>query len=174
MDLHAFKQRVLPVQGRLFRVAKLFLRNREEAEDALQEVLLRLWANRHQLDTYRSIEAFAVQMTRNLCLDVLKSRNTWQMTGDGNLPELREKSGSPYQQAELADNVGLMHRLIAELPEPQKLILHLRDVEEYSFEEIQEVTGLTINHIRVTLSRARQRVRDGYLKAINYEARPGH
>ncbi|MBC7892862.1 MAG: sigma-70 family RNA polymerase sigma factor [Sphingobacteriaceae bacterium] len=165
---------MLPVQGRLFRLAKLFLRNREEAEDALQDVLLRLWTNRHQLDSYRSIEAFAVQMTRNRCLDVLKSRATRPMTDDGDLLEVREKSGSPYQQAELADNAGLLHRLIDDLPEPQRLILHLRDVEEYSFEEIREVTGLTINNIRVTLSRARQRVRDGYLKATNYEARPGH
>ncbi|RYF63779.1 MAG: RNA polymerase subunit sigma-24, partial [Cytophagaceae bacterium] len=71
MDLHAFKQRILPVQGRLFRLAQLFLRNREEAEDTMQDVLLRLWTNRQQLDTYHSVEALAVQMTKNSCLDRL-------------------------------------------------------------------------------------------------------
>ena len=82
MDVQAFKQRILPVQGRLFRLAQLFLRNREEAEDALQDVLLRLWTNRQQLDTHQSVEALAVQMTKNLCLDRLKAHRKQKMTDD--------------------------------------------------------------------------------------------
>ncbi|WP_128545186.1 RNA polymerase sigma factor [Larkinella soli] len=172
MDLQTFKQQILPVQGRLFRLAKLFLRNREEAEDALQEVLMKLWMNRHQLDAYRSVEALAVQMTRNLCLDRLKTRAGRPMDDGALLENLQAATVSPYRQTELADSAGLMMRFVDALPEPQKLILHLRDVEEYSFEEIEEVTGLTVNNIRVILSRARKSVRENYLKANNYEA--GH
>jgi RNA polymerase sigma factor (sigma-70 family) len=171
MDLKAFTQLVLPTQGRLFRLAKLFLRNREEAEDALQDVLLKLWTNRQQLESYQSIEAFAVQVTRNLCLDKLKSKAYQTTTGEVELHELGEESASPYQQTELSDSAALMRQLIDALPEPQKLILHLRDVEEYTFEEIEQVTGMNINNIRVILSRARKEVRDGYLKANNYESR---
>ncbi|GAB3327642.1 RNA polymerase sigma factor [Larkinella ripae] len=170
MDLQAFKQKVLPVQGRLFRLAKLFLRNREEAEDTLQEVLMRLWTKRQQLDAYNSVEALAVQMTRNLCLDKLKSLANRTTDGDAELTSAQAHGISPYEQTELSDSAALIQRIIAELPESQKLILHLRDVEEYSFEEIEEVTGLTINNIRVILSRARQRVRDSYLKMNDYEA----
>lgn len=170
MDLQAFKQKVLPVQGRLFRLARLFLRNREEAEDTLQEVLMRLWTKRQQLDSYNSVEALAVQMTRNLCLDKLKSSANRTMDDHSDLTTVQANHVSPYHQTELADSADLVRRIIADLPEPQKLILHLRDVEEYSFEEIEEVTGLTVNNIRVILSRARQRVRDSYLKMNDYEA----
>ena len=172
MDLQAFKQRILPVQGRLFRLAQLFLRNREEAEDALQDVLLRLWTNRQQLDTYHSVEALAVQMTKNLCLDRLKSPAHQKMTNDAGLLALQAEGASPYRQVELADSAGLIRRLVEDLPAQQKLILHLRDVEEYSFEEIEQVTGLSINNIRVILSRARLRLRESYVKANDYEA--GH
>jgi RNA polymerase sigma-70 factor (ECF subfamily) len=171
MDLKTFTQRVLPTQGRLFRLAKLFLRNREEAEDTLQEVLLKLWTNRQQLESYQSVEAFAVQMTRNLCLDKLKSKAYQTTAGDTDWQDIGTESSSPYQQTEIADSAALMRQLMEALPEQQKLILHLRDVEEYSFEEIQQVTGMTVNNIRVILSRARKEVRDGYLKANNYESR---
>lgn len=172
MDLQAFKQRILPVQGRLFRLAQLFLRNREEAEDTLQDVLLRLWTNRQQLDTYHSVEALAVQMTKNICLDKLKAHARQKTAADADLPDIQTGGVSPYQQVELSDSVGLIYRLIDDLPEQQKFILHLRDVEEYSFDEIEQVTGLNINNIRVILSRARQRLRDSYVKTNDYEA--GH
>jgi RNA polymerase sigma-70 factor (ECF subfamily) len=172
MDLHAFKQRILPVQGRLFRLAQLFLRNREEAEDTLQDVLLRLWTNRQQLDAYHSVEALAVQMTRNMCLDKLKAHSR-QKTADGaDLLGVQTGGASPYHQVELSDSAALIHRLIDDLPDQQKFILHLRDVEECSFEEIEQATGLSINNIRVILSRARQRLRDNYVKTNDYEA--GH
>lgn len=170
MDVQTFKQRILPVQGRLFRLAKLFLRNREEAEDALQEVLLRLWSHRQELDTYHSLEALAVRMTKNLCLDKLKAHRNQKMTDEAALLQVTADGISPYRQAELADSAQLMRRLMDELPDQQKLILHLRDVEEYTFEEIEQVTGLSINNIRVILSRARQRLRESYVKANSYEA----
>jgi len=107
MDLQAFKQRILPVQGRLFRLAQLFLRNREEAEDALQDVLLRLWTNRQQLDTYHSIEALAVQMTKNLCLDRLKAPSRQKMDNDSSLLSIQAGGISPYRQVELADSADL-------------------------------------------------------------------
>ncbi|GAB3560584.1 RNA polymerase sigma factor [Spirosoma fluminis] len=171
MDLHAFKQRILPVQGRLFRLAKLFLRNREEAEDALQDVLLRLWTNRQQLEEYHSVEALAVQITKNLCLDKLKAHKRQNVTNDADLLDIQAESLTPYRQTELADSAGLMRQLMDELPDQQKLVLHLRDVEDYTFEEIEQVTGLNVNNIRVILSRARQRLRDSYAKANDYEAR---
>lgn len=168
MDLHAFKQRILPVQNRLFRLATLFLRNHEDAEDALQDVMMRLWDNRQQLDTYQSVEALAVQMTKNLCLDRLKAHDRRKPVDNAELGNVPADQLSPYRQTELTDSASQMRRLIDELPEAQKLVLHLRDVEEYSFEEIEQVTGLSINTIRVTLSRARQRVREGYTKVNNY------
>lgn len=168
MDLQAFTQRILPVQGRLFRLAQMFLRNREEAEDAIQDVFLRLWTNRQQLESYQSVEALAVQMTKNLCLDRLKSHDKQKTSRDADMVAMHAADVSPYRQVENSDSAGLMHRLINELPEQQRLVLHLRDVEEYTLEEIEEVTGLSNANIRTILSRARQKLRENYLKAENY------
>ena len=169
MDLQAFKQRVLPVQGRLFRLAQLFLRNREEAEDALQDVLLRLWSNRQQLDAHHSVEALAVQITKNLCLDRLKTSRRHPISDTADYQNVLANEASPYHQLELIDSARLMQRLIDSLPDQQKLIIHLREVDECSFEEIEQLTRLTINNIRVILSRTRQRLRDDYLKVNNHE-----
>ena len=170
MDLQGFNQRILPVQGRLFRLAQMFLGNRQEAEDAIQDVLLRLWTNRQQLETYQSVEALAVQMTKNICLDRLKSHHKQKMQHDADVLSIQAPGLSPHGQLENSDNHALIHRLIDELPEQHKLVLHLRDVEEYSFEEIEQVTGMSNANIRVILSRARQKLRERYLKASDYES----
>ncbi len=170
MDLKVFTQSVLPHQSRLYRVAKLFLRNNEEAEDTVQEIFLRLWDKRQQLGAYQSVEALAVQMTKNLCLDKLKS-HAFSHTSTGlETVDVSATNYTPHEQAELSDTNQLLKNIIDNLPELQKTILHLRDVEEYSFEEIEQVTGQTINNIRVILSRARKSVRDVYLKTNNYES----
>lgn len=148
----------------------MFLGNREDAEDALQDVLMRLWSNRQQLDTYQSVEAVAVQMTKNLCLDRMKAHSRQKADHQADLTSLAADQLSPHRQIELADSTSQIRRLIDALPDNQKLVLHLRDVDECSFEEIEQLTGLSINTIRVTLSRARQRLRDGYTRLNEYEA----
>lgn len=168
MDLKIFTQSVLLHQARLFRVAKLYLRNSEEAEDTVQEIFLRLWDKRQQLGAYNSIEALAVQMTKNLCLDKLKSHALSHTSTGLETIEMSTPGYTPHEQTELADSNELLKKIIDDLPEIQKTILHLRDVEEYSFEEIEQITGQTINNIRVILSRARKSVRDSYSKTNNY------
>ena len=149
-------------------MARLLLGSREEAEDALQDVLMRLWDNRLQLSAYQSVEALAVRITRNLCLDRLKYRQNKKMVAVEQLAGTSDDR-TPEQLAELSDSTKLMQRLYAELPEAQRVVLHLREVEEYSYEEIEQVTGMSINNIRVILSRARKQVRENYLKINEYE-----
>ncbi len=168
MDTQEFKQRVFPSRDRLYRVARLLLGSREEAEDALQDVLLRLWDNRLQLSAYHSLEALAVRITRNLCLDRLKYRQHRKMVAVEQLAGTTDHR-TPEQLAELSDSTKLVQRLYAELPEAQRVVLHLREVEEYSYQEIEQVTGMSVNNIRVILSRARKQVRENYLKINAYE-----
>ncbi|MFD2512808.1 RNA polymerase sigma factor [Pontibacter locisalis] len=168
MDLQEFKSKVLPAKHKLYRLAVFMLRDKEEAEDLLQDVFLKLWTNKHKLHAYTSVEAFAMTVTKNLCLDRLKtSKRKRQVDITG--MELGSEDATPYQHSELKDSAGKIKGLLAELPEQQKLVLHLRDVEGCSFEEIEQITNLTVNNIRVILSRARKSVRDGFLKLENYE-----
>ncbi|MEJ8804423.1 RNA polymerase sigma factor [Pontibacter sp. H249] len=170
MDLLEFKQKVLPAKHKLYRLASFLLQNREEAEDVLQDVFLKLWTNKEKLNACNSIEAFAMRVTKNLCLDRLKAKKSKLMVDVADV-ELSSGAETPYQHYELTDSVSKVQDLLALLPEQQRLILHLRDVEGYTFEEMEQITNLTVNNMRVILSRARKSVRDGYLKLENYEAR---
>ncbi|MBC3540720.1 RNA polymerase sigma factor [Rufibacter sediminis] len=167
MDLQEFKTKVLPAKQKLYRMALFLLQNKEEAEDILQDVFLKLWSNKHKLHAYASIEAFAMSITKNLCLDKLKSRKHKHMVDVVGM-ELDSAEANPYQRYELTDQVNKVQELVKLLPEQQRLILHLRDVEGYGYEEIEQVTGVKVNAIRVALSRARKSVRDGLLKMENY------
>jgi RNA polymerase sigma-70 factor (ECF subfamily) len=168
MDLQEFKIKVLPAKQKLYRLAVLLLHDKEEAEDVLQDVFLKLWTQKDKLHAYNSIEAFAMSMAKNLCLDKLKSRKRKQMVDVAGM-DLSSGDATPYQYSEQTDSMSNVQRLVETLPEQQKLVLHLRDVEGYTFEEIEQITSLTVNNLRVILSRARKSVRDGFLKLENYE-----
>ncbi|AMM50668.1 RNA polymerase subunit sigma-24 [Rufibacter sp. DG15C] len=167
MDLQEFKTKVLPGKQKLYRLALFLLQNKEEAEDILQDVFLKLWSNKHKLHAYASIEAFAMTVTKNLCLDRIKARKHKYMIDVVDL-ELGSHDANPHQRYELADQVSKVQELLQLLPEQQRLILHLRDVEGYDYPEIEQVTGANVNAIRVALSRARKSVRDGLLKMEDY------
>ncbi|MCP4550666.1 MAG: RNA polymerase sigma factor [Bacteroidetes bacterium] len=167
MTIENFKSEVLPIRNKLYRLAVRFLNNSAEAEDTVQEVFIRLWSRKEKLAEYRSIEAFAMVITKNLCLDKIKSiRN---QTIEIEKANLQMNDDNPHNQVDMKDTVSKIHQIIANLPEQQKLIIHLRDIENCDFDEIAEITQLNLNTIRVNLSRARKRVRDTLLKIQNYE-----
>ena len=167
MTVETFKIEVLPLKNRLYRFANRLVKNVPEAEDIVQEVFMRLWSRRERLNEYRSIEAFAMTITKNLCLDKLKSKRN----KTDELTERNEQISetTPYKMLELNDSYNKVQEIIQTLPEQQKMIIHLRDIEEYEFEEIAEVMNLTINTIRVNLSRARKKVRETLIKTYSYE-----
>ncbi|MEK6478898.1 RNA polymerase sigma factor [Catalinimonas sp. 4WD22] len=167
MNIQSFKSAVFPIQGKLYRFAKVMLGNAEEAEDAVQEVLLKLWLNRQNLKNYRSIEALAMIITKNQCLDKLKSAH-WKKTEVGDTSEFEHTYDTPYKITEQNNSKEVLIKLMQALPEQQKLIIHLRDIEEYSYEEIEKITGLCINNIRVSLSRARKSIREQFTKVNAY------
>lgn len=168
MELQEFKTKVLPVKDRLYRIALNMLRSVHEAEDTLQDVMVKLWDKRQQLDAYHSVEALAVTITKNHCLDKLKSKKHKNQL-DVQEMELDSGFDTPYRKVELSDSMEVMHKAFQALPDQQRLLISLRDIEGYSYEEIAEQTGLEVNNIRVGLSRARKKARELYLKIENYE-----
>lgn len=170
MDKQQFTYQVIPVKDKLYRLALILLHDRQEAEDTLQDVFLKLWSIRQKLNGYNSIEALAMTITRNLCLDKLKSyRHRHLDPSDVHTMELDARIQTPEQMTEISNSMQLVERLIENLPEQQRLVLHLRDVEHYSTEEISAITGLTNGNIRVALSRARKSVRDELSRIDDYE-----
>lgn len=168
MKLEAFKKQVLPCKDKLFRFALKLLKSEEEAEDVVQDTLVKLWTKRKELQRIKSLEAFAMTMIRNQCIDILKAkrRNTveWEKAG----VEFQEEQ-TPYKQTHIHETVSQVHRLIDGLPELQKAVIHLRDVEGYEMSEIAGIMKMNNNAVRVNLSRARQKIKDALLKAERYE-----
>lgn len=172
MTKQEFKTLVLPAKGKLFRLAVSLLADRQEAEDTLQDAFLKLWNMREQLPEYNSVEALAVTMTKNLCVDKLRSyRHRKQDATEVEALPVKTDSPDPATKTELSESSAFIHGIMQTLPEQQRLVMHLRDIEQYSYDEIEELTGLTRNTIRVHLSRARKSVRQEYLKRQNYEHR---
>jgi RNA polymerase sigma-70 factor (ECF subfamily) len=158
MHQSEFLNVVMPFKDKLYRLAKRLLVSREEAEDATQEILLKLWSKNDSIGDYKNVEAFAMTMTKNFCLDRLKSKQA------GNLKlvhsNYQEKGSLLQKQIEAKDSVNWVQKIMEELPEQQKLVLQLRDVEEYDFDEIGEMLDMQPTAIRVALSRARKTIRE--------------
>lgn len=163
MDKGAFLQRILAVQDSMFRLAKRLLKSTEEAEDAVQEVLAKLWKNMNTLTTIANLEGYAMTMTKNYCLDRLKSKQAAQLR----LVYFKHDRAiaSLDQQIDDRDSVAQVYDFLEALPEQQKLVLQLRDVEQYDFETIAKITELSEGAVRVALSRARKTIREKLIKA---------
>ncbi len=167
MLVRDFKTDVLPISNKLLRFAIQILQDEEEAKDVLQDIFLKLWQKRHELEKVENFEAFAIRMTRNRCLDVIRGRRTISM-------ELVKKQNVADEESlntdllENSDSVKLIKNIISGLPDLQRTIIQLRDIEQLEYDEIAEATEMNVNAIRVNLSRARKKVRDEILKIQNY------
>nr|WP_321228253.1 sigma-70 family RNA polymerase sigma factor [uncultured Psychroserpens sp.] len=161
-----FTKLVLPFKDKVFRLAKRLLVSREEAEDATQEILLKLWKNKQKIAEYKNVEAFSMTMTKNFCLDRLKSKQAQNLKIVHSNYE--ENNTSLEKQVEARDSVDWVSKIIEELPEQQKIILQLRDIEEYDFDEIAKVVDMNPTAIRVALSRARKTIREKLTNTHRY------
>ncbi len=159
-------QLVNPFKDKVFRMAKRLLVSTEEAEDATQEVLVKLWHKNDNLDEYKSIEAVAMTMTKNYCLDQLKSKRAGNMRIVHN--NFTDREAGLQKQVEDKDTWQWVERIMNDLPEQQKLIVQMRDIEEMEFETISAILGMNESAIRTALSRARKTIRETMTKTHHY------
>lgn len=162
MELNQFKITVVPLRGKLLNYARKLTDDSSDAEDVVQEVMLKLWNIRQKLEEYNSIEALAVRITHNLCVDMWRSKRTDQVSLD-QVPVVSQ-TVNPERVLEGNDEIRLMREIISSLPTLQQTIIRMKDIEEYETEEIAQITGCSSESIRSNLSRARKKVRDIYLK----------
>ncbi|MFD0991714.1 RNA polymerase sigma factor [Tenacibaculum geojense] len=166
MNQSDFLKTVLPFKDKVYRLAKRLLVSAEEAEDATQELYFKLWKNKSKLSDYKNVEAFAMTMTKNYCFDRLKSKQASNLTLVHS--NYKEKDTPLEKQVEHKDSVNQVQRLIESLPEQQKIIIQLRDIEEYDFDEICKMVDMKPTAVRVALSRARKTIREALIKKHNY------
>lgn len=164
----SFRNDVLPLKNELFRLALRITLNRVEAEDIVQDTLIKIWDRRFEWESIDSIEAFSLTVCRNLSLDRLrKKENSNDSLEDVNIAE-PVASSNPQDRMIQEDRVSLVRQIIDSLPEKQRSCMQLRDFEGKSYKEIAQVLDITEEQVKVNIFRARQMVKQKYLKLDNY------
>lgn len=163
----SFRNDILPLKDKLFRLALRITFDRAEAEDIVQETLIRVWNKRDEWTQFGSIEAYCLTVAKNLAIDrsERKDAQTVELT-----PDLEQTSdaSSPYERLVTKERMKLIHRLMTELPEKQRQIMQLRDIEDKSYKEIAVALNLTEEQVKVNLFRARQKVKQKFIDIEGY------
>lgn len=158
MQIEEVMNLVLPYKNKLYRFAMSMLGNSFDAEDVIQELLVRIWKRKDQFVEIDNKEAWCMTVTRNLSIDKIRSRKNDTSNID-DYYHISDQAASPSQRLEQKDTLNSVMKLMDQLPDKQKMVMHLRDVEGYTYQEISEMTELTVDQVKVNLFRARQTLR---------------
>ncbi|MCY6349453.1 RNA polymerase sigma factor [Bacteroides fragilis] len=163
----SFRDDILPLKDKLFRLALRITFDRAEAEDVVQDTMIRVWNKREEWTQFGSIEAYCLTVAKNLAIDRSQKKEAQNVELTPEMEEESEAAG-PYDQLINKERMSIIHRLINELPEKQRLIMQLRDIEGESYKEIAKILNLTEEQVKVNLFRARQKVKQRYLEIDEY------
>ncbi len=162
MNKEEFKKEVLPLSEKMYRLSFRLLNDTELSRDCVQESFVKLWENKSRLKKINNIQAFAFTIIRNMSIDKLRQAKRINEFANNAVIQVTE---SNYEFIESKD---LIKKIIQSLPRQQRLIIELRDIEEFSYAEIADTLDLSINNIRVNLSIARKKVKEEFVKIYNY------
>lgn len=163
----SFRNDILPLKDKLYRLALRITLDSAEAEDIVQDTMIRVWNKRDEWAQFNSIEAFCLTVARNLAIDRSQKSEAQNIELTTETQEMSDGS-TPERQLERSEQMDLVRKLINELPEKQRTIIQLRDIEEKSYKEIANVMQLTEDQVKVTLFRARQRIKAKYNEIQSY------
>ena len=160
MNQTLFQQEIYPIRNKLYRFALRITGCVQDAEDVVQEVLEKVWKTpADQSETVRNWEAWCMTLTRNRSLDKSRSKSIRRTSDLDAVQEQASGMVTPEKRAEQRDLASLVKKRLQELPEKQRLVMHLRDIEELSYEEIAETLDITQDQVKINLHRARKQVR---------------
>ena len=163
----SFHTDILPLKNELYRLALRITMNAADAEDVVQETMMKVWNRRDQWDQIESIEAFCLTICRNLSLDKVRRMDNQAQTLDAAYdPKDQGVASNPEEQAIQSDRVRLVRQLISLLPEKQRSCMQLRDMEGKSYKDIATVLDITEEQVKVNIFRARQTIREKFKKFL--------
>ncbi len=168
MNKVSFRNDVLPLKDKLYRLALRITLNAADAEDIVQDTLIKVWNNRERWDELDSIEAFSLTICRNLSLDCIKKHGNNNDSLDETTVERADLSSNPYEEMLRTDRVNLIRGLIDSLPEKQKSCIQLRDFEGKPYREIAEIMEITEEQVKVNIFRARQAIKQKFNELDKY------
>jgi RNA polymerase sigma factor (sigma-70 family) len=165
MTLQTFETSVFSLKDEMYRFAKKILQSSDEAEDLVQDLLLKFWQKKEELLQYGNLKSYILKCVKNDCLNRLKHHQVKM-----NFAEIKLYTSDEFQM-ETNNLKDYILKYISELPEKQRLVIHLKDVEEHEVSEIAEILEMEENAVRVNLMRARQKVKLQITQLMNYEHR---
>ncbi len=171
MKIKEFNELVQTIEPKMFRLAKRLLISDAEAKDAVQEVFLKLWDMRNRVGEVKNISAYTLRMTKNHCFDRLRSKESKNLRLVHSNIDREERSIE--DDMEVQDEVDFLKRVINELPERERTVIQLREIEEMELATIAEITETREGSVRVALTRARKKIKEemmNYRKYHRYEA----
>jgi len=167
MDKNIFKAEVLPLRERLLAYAARMLNNAEDAEDIVQEVFLKLWFMRSELYRYNSVAALSYMITKNLTLNHIKAAHRKR---EKRLEIITPKEGPPPDlQLQEKESLRNVMSIIDNLPGLQQAVIKMRHLEGLEIGEIAQLTGSTPEAIRMSLSRARKRIKELFFDNTDFK-----
>ncbi|MGI6232684.1 MAG: RNA polymerase sigma factor [Prevotella sp.] len=164
----SFRNDVLPLKNVLYRLAKRITLDSAEAEDIVQETLIKVWERRDQWDEIASIEAFSLTICRNLSLDKVRRAGHNNDSLDEKNVDAPDTSSDPNEAAVQHDRVQLVKKLVDRLPEKQRSCIQLRDFEGKSYKEIAAILQISEEQVKVSIFRARQTIKQKFEEVDNY------
>lgn len=164
----SFRNDILPLKDILYRLALRITLNRAEAEDIVQETLLKVWNRREDWPQMENIEAYSMTVCRNLALDRREcpDNDTDPLTANG--ADRPDTASSPLERASQLNTIGIVRGLIDSLPEKQRSCIQLRDFEGRTYKEISQVLGISEEQVKVNIFRARQTIKFKFQQYDNY------
>ncbi len=171
MTPEKFRKVFLPEGRRLYALAFRYLNNREEAEDAVQEVMMKLWEERKKADNYENPAAWCTTITRNYCIDLLRRRKRIIQDDISEVNEVMEAGNDIFSHSDGSEAASLITGIVECMKEPYRSAVILRDIEGYSYEEAAEAMQTSVGSLRTILSRARKSIREEMERIYNYGTR---
>jgi RNA polymerase sigma-70 factor (ECF subfamily) len=161
----SFQADILPLKNELYRMALRITMNPAEAEDVVQETIIKAWNKRDDWHRIESIEAFCLTICRNLSLDKVRRMDNQTQSLDASIQPLDHRVASnPEEHTVQRDRVRLVRQLISELPEKQRSCMQLRDMEGKSYKDIAAILSISEEQVKISIFRARQTIRERFLK----------
>ena len=167
MNRAIFQEQIFPIRHKLYRFALRITGSSHEAEDVVQEVMEKVWKTApEQSEVVLNWEAWCMTLTRNRSLDKTRSQTLRRTATLDGVSEQKADGASPAQAAENRDLAAHLKTFMQELPEKQRLVMHLRDIEELTYDEISDTLSISLEQVKVNLHRARKTIRERMLSEL--------
>ena len=167
----SFQNDILPLKNQLYRLALRITLDSAEAEDIVQETLIKVWDRRESWTSIDNIEAFCFTIGRNKALDYVRSVNSRNESLDSSQNERPDTSYTPSQQTVVNDQMAMVRHIVDSLPEKQKSCIQLRDFEGKAYKEIARLLDMTEEQVKINIFRGRQAIKEKFVKINDFEAK---